>query len=80
MLRLEEFIDAVSIARAVGERPYGHFDHDANRLCGPSVRRNSSVKHGLSEKEAAVVSSNTFYEVFEDPETGEVLYRQIERE
>jgi hypothetical protein len=83
MLRFDELIKAVDFARAVGERPYGHFDHDANRLCGPVIRHHESItavslKDEMSETKSQISTSNTFYEAYESPKTGEVLYRPVE--
>jgi hypothetical protein len=80
---LDELIKAVDLARAVGERPYGHFDHDANLLSGPFARNRRALtmrsrKKDTAQIEKPTVISNTLYEAYEDPETGEVLYRPVE--
>ena len=38
MLRISELVKAIELALSVGERPYGHFDHDAKCFTGSFVK------------------------------------------
>ncbi len=70
MLRKKDLIPALRMARAVGERVYGHFDHDANCVSGPGA--SSTPAAPTVEPATAALGA---YQPFEDPFTGEVLYR-----
>lgn len=72
MLRLSDLLDAVEFGRSVGQRKYGHFDHDGHQMSGPtsspvaipSCTRTGGERHRVE------------FESFRDPHTGEELYRR----
>jgi hypothetical protein len=72
MLFLNELIAALRLAHSVGERPHGHFDHDANAVCGPTKRESTQPHPGGHAP--SVTPSIEGFEVTEDPVTGELLY------
>lgn len=78
MLKINELVKAIDLAQAIGQRPYGHFDHDAKCFSGPSSNgshaKGGDVKNSLSP---SGIEIKTRFESFEDPETGEVLYRAL---
>lgn len=67
MLRLQELLKAIRHAQLVGERPYGHFDHDAKAHSGPPSREH------LQSFPAGVPGDDP-YEPREDAATGELFY------
>ena len=72
MLFLSELIAALRLAQSVGERPHGHFDHDANAVCGPAKQESTRPRaQGRSGSGAASIKG---FDVTEDPVTGELLY------
>jgi len=76
MLRLKNLIDALRLDRAMGNRPFSQYDVDDSHAIGPSVHPHRPNAHAPvellpSEADSAAVA----YERFEDPRTGEVLYR-----
>ena len=78
MLTIKELVPALKMAQAVGDRAYGHFDHDANAISGPvpSIRLGSTPSRAapsLSPQGKPTVSMRHF-DVREDPVTGELLY------
>lgn len=79
MLRIEELVKAIDLAQAIGQRPYGHFDHDARCFTGPAGNRNAVFTEGYQATAKSQQSCETEprYETFEDPDTGEVLYRAV---
>lgn len=84
MLTVDEFTNSINMAQAVGERPYGHFDHDAMCLSGPVMKKNiliKSVPPKIEEAEEELPLQGppkTHYKSFENPETGEILYKHID--
>lgn len=77
MLTLKELIPALQMAQAVGDRAYGHFDHDANAIIGPTpvvaLPPASRATQSSTLSTGQTVSMDAF-EVREDPVTGELLY------
>jgi hypothetical protein len=69
VLRVSELVPALLLAQAVGERPFGHFDHDANAVAGPP----SNGSRPAARAAGTAVFGNL--EEYEDPVTGEALYR-----
>jgi hypothetical protein len=81
MLQENEYIEASDLNWALGERPYGHYDHDSQRLSGPYSRDNESDLHnGYHPRQDKIPSTvcSTRYEAYKDPQTGDILYRPIE--
>lgn len=80
VLRLEELVSAIELELAVGERPFGHYDHTANRLAGPSpVRgrgRSSADRPQTASVEGSASGQRICFEVQQDPRTGAVIYRK----
>jgi hypothetical protein len=77
MPRVDEILDALKLARSVGQLPFGHFDHDADCAIGPYLVADpakSDEELKTEEDPTAVV-----YERFEDPRTGEPLYRPVKK-
>jgi len=79
MLRIDELIRAIDLAQAIGQRPYGHFDHDARCFTGPASNRVAPITHARIEPSELQQGNKTEtrYESLEDPETGEVLFRAV---
>lgn len=82
MLRISELVKAIELALSVGERPYGHFDHDAKCFTGSFVKNYRSQSNYLFKQEDLTSKIQTIvpknrYEAFEDSETGEILYRPV---
>ena len=77
MLRLDEILDALKLARAVGQIPFGHFDHDADCAIGPRIpaQRDRSPEKPRRNGVSSAPTKRVKYERFEDPRTGEPLYR-----
>lgn len=74
MPRVDEILDALKLARSVGQMPFGHFDHDADCAIGPYL---VPTEEALCELSSAADPTAVVYERFEDPRTGEPLYRPI---
>ncbi|MGZ8174272.1 MULTISPECIES: hypothetical protein [Methylobacter] len=78
MLTLKELVPALQMAQAVGDRAYGHFDHDANAIAGPasvmSVPSVGRVKQSLDSSTTQQIASMDAFVAREDPITGELLY------
>ena len=73
MVRVEHLLDAWKLIRVAGERVYGHFDHDAPHAVGPAdLPDTPSLDLAVSDAEKSAGP----YEVYEDPKTGEPLYRR----
>jgi hypothetical protein len=80
MLTVEEIIEAVVSAQAVGQRPHGHFDHNANCATGPHVPSGDRIEPPAAEMPPTGTSSEAFdirYEATPDPGTGGLLYRAL---
>jgi len=68
MLRLRELDSTIHHSQAVGERPYGHFDHDANCMAGPA----ETTPHPKSTAETPPTKEGYILRI--DATTGEYLY------
>lgn len=81
MLRLSEVVAAIELELAVGERPFGHFDHTANRLVGPALGRGKGKlppQEGSSRvhEETSHSQRRISFEAHVDPATGAVTYKK----
>ena len=78
MLTIKELVPALQMAQAVGERSYGHFDHDSNGIVGPaSVMSIDTLSHDSDQSLQRSVEETTLADniaVIEDTFTGELLY------
>lgn len=73
MLTANEISDALRHDRATGNRPAGHFDHDAALNIGPVAFRNvESTSQSLTNSENTVMLQFTT-----NPSTGERTYSLI---
>lgn len=74
MLRLDELLAVLEMAQAVGQRRFGHFDHEANSSAGPfpfdAEGRDTTSSQGETRRSVR-------YETFRDEETGELLHRPV---
>ena len=78
MLTYLEYLACVLFAQAVGQRRFGHFDHDANCASGPfppSDRAASPVRKASERDTGATVHLR--YERFVDPDTGAPRFRTL---
>ncbi len=78
MLRLKEFVKAINMNWAIGERPYG-YDHDAQCSTGPrdhqSISLQQSARTNKKKSSTSVRSRKSKRELYEDPTTGDILIR-----
>lgn len=81
MLELSVLIDSIVLGRTVGQRRYGHFDHDAHNLSGPSHPATTEVRirpsRASKDKRERLRGLSLREEDFErslDPRSGETLY------
>ena len=73
-MRADDFIDVVKLSRAAGDRRFGTYDHDANRVVGPASKSTGRPKPRRREK--ADAGAVLRYEKHQDPATGAILYRR----
>ena len=73
MMRIKNLAAAIELCQAHGERPYGHYDHEAYCTTGPVetlyLVRSEPVEPLLEP------ARSVSYEVSPDPDTGEPLTR-----
>jgi hypothetical protein len=73
---LEELLDTLRFNRLVGQKPFGHWDHDAKCVIGPPVSPESlavsvtAVPASVGQCDASEV---VVYEQYVEPRTGELL-------
>lgn len=80
MLTLQELLSVLRLARAVGQRRFGHFDHEANSSSGPFpqiIDEGVTLQEHRTEEIDAPRQVVARFETFEDPATGEILYRAL---
>ncbi len=72
MLRVKEFIKASKLNWALGERSYGHFDHDAKRLYGPRDHEEvPRCENNVLTKPSTSLKAKTKYKISRNHITGE---------
>ena len=80
MLRVSEIDAALAMTQSLGQRRYGHFDHDAHAATGPfppSPRLGSGqLQRGAGAADDKSKPKAPPLEQFADAETGQPLYRQ----
>ncbi|WP_446809703.1 hypothetical protein ACH50O_21010 [Methylomonas sp. 2BW1-5-20] len=74
MLTLKEIVPALHMAQAIGDRAYGHFDHDANAIAGPATIMTVPCSGRSSKPGTLQTASMDSFKTEEDPITGELLY------
>jgi len=80
MLTLKELLAVLRLAQAVGQRRFGHFDHEANSSAGPfsqTVDQEDASQEHVTDERCASLRAVARFETFEDPATGEILYRAL---
>ncbi len=80
MLKLEELLAVLRMAQVIGPRRFGHFDHEAKASIGPFPRHREDAGGPPSGDHSQKTPSDRLvarYEAFEDPATGETLYRPV---
>jgi hypothetical protein len=79
---LSELLATLKFTRLLGQRPFGHYDHDATLVIGPpSCEATPVALHDLRQKAPMGTEENTetiTYEQYTEPRTGEILYRRRE--
>jgi hypothetical protein len=65
----------MDLARAVGQRRHGHFDHDANCATGPFPEASFETRRVEGPADAPAIR----FEITKDAKTGEPLYRRVSR-
>ena len=78
MLRLKEFVKAINLNWASGERPYG-YDHDAQCFTGPRDHQGIVVNEyqddQIPKMKSSAAKRKPSREFYEDPATGDILLR-----
>jgi hypothetical protein len=76
---LTELLAGLKFTRLLGQRPFGHYDHDATLIIGPpSCEATLAVPPDAGRQDlvqTAKPAETVTYEKYQEPRTGEVLYR-----
>lgn len=76
MLRKNGLLAAIKLDQLFGQRRYGHFDHDANSVAGPTkikiVKDTRTRKKGKQAKTTVKP-----YKRIIDPKTGQITYQKV---
>lgn len=79
---LSELLATLKFTRLLGQRPFGHYDHDATCVIGPpTCELEGLAAPDLAYQQFANVEEATetvTYEQYTEPRTGEVLYRPVQ--
>ena len=76
MPRLYDQISSIKFTRIIGQRVFGHFEHDASRAIGPHPKgRLEATRENLPEVASYPNPKAVRVESWRDPETGEELFR-----
>jgi hypothetical protein len=67
---IDQLLDAIELGHAVGSRRTGHYNHDSKRSTGP-------YPEPIAISEEPLPGPRVSFERFEDPQTGEFLYRKV---
>lgn len=71
----DELNETLKFTRSLGQRPFGHWDHDAKAVIGPPVRPegNSEIKQPSATPGFGEQGETVVYKQQTDPRTGELI-------
>lgn len=76
MLRKKGLLAAIKLDQLFGQRRYGHFDHDAHSVAGPTkikIAKDTKTKKKGKQTKATVKP----YKKIIDSKTGQITYQKV---